>query len=58
MEELQGLLALVEEEDGTVALVEAADGLVRVVCPNARSEIKERASVATKIALICARLPK
>jgi hypothetical protein len=58
LEELQGLLALVEEEDGMVGLVEAADGLVRVVCPNAQSEIKERASVASKTALICARLPK
>ena len=43
----QGLLGLVDEEDGMLLLVEEAEGPVRVVCPNAQSEINESAAVAT-----------
>jgi hypothetical protein len=53
LEELHGLLGLVEEEDEMVGLVEAADGLVRVVCPNTDSETNEKAAAANKQASRC-----
>jgi len=37
------------EDDEMVGMVEAADGFVEVVCPDAQSEINERATAATKI---------
>jgi hypothetical protein len=56
--EEQGLLGLVEEEEGMVGLVEEEEGFIRVVCPNAQSEINERAAVATKTARMFTRLWK
>jgi hypothetical protein len=53
----QGLLGLVEEEDGMVLMVEEAEGAVRVVCPNAQSEINESAAIATKVARMVAAWP-
>jgi hypothetical protein len=41
-EATQGVLGLVDEEEGMAGLVDAADGLVRVVCPRAQSESRER----------------
>ena len=49
---LQGLFGLVEEAAGMVLLVEEAEGFVRVVCPDALSEINESAAMAARIARI------
>jgi hypothetical protein len=51
-------LGLVEAEDGMVLLVEAAEGLVRVVCPSAWLDIKDRAAAAARIARMFTRLLK
>jgi hypothetical protein len=45
LEELQGLLALVDEEDGIVLIVEVAEEFVGVVCPYTQPDIKESAAV-------------
>jgi hypothetical protein len=42
-------LALVEEEEGIDFGVEAAEGFVRVVCPVAKPEIRQNATLAAKI---------